>query len=98
MGVECCYAAINKKRVPEGSLQWYIAKGTDKASIIAGFSSFQVSKDGMIVIYYDQVNKLKLFYIQNVTYSLYLIFCRLAISCTLLLKWPQENKYCKTMC
>ena len=53
MGMECCYRAIMKKLIPENSLQWYIADD-NKGNIISGFSSFEVTKTGMIAKYYDQ--------------------------------------------
>eukprot|EP01040_Poterioochromonas_malhamensis_P012043 gene12043-13157_t len=53
MGVECCYKASNKLKIPTNSLQWYIA-ADNKGKNTAGFSSFEVSKSGMTVKYYNQ--------------------------------------------
>lgn len=54
MGVECCYKASNKLKIPTNSLQWYIA-ADNKGKNTAGFSSFELSKSGMTVKYYNQV-------------------------------------------
>jgi len=53
MGSFCCYASSNKSKIPKKSLQWYVAKD-NKEEVESGFASFEVSKAGMVVKYYDQ--------------------------------------------
>lgn len=45
----------NIQNVPDGVLQWYIANNNKPRNLQAGFSSFNVSKaGGMVVSYHDQ--------------------------------------------
>lgn len=54
MGVECCYDSSNLKKVPTGSLQWYIASDNKGKNTIGGFVMFEVSKQGLTAFFYDQ--------------------------------------------
>lgn len=54
MGAECCYKPIRKSGVPEGFMKWYIADDNKTPDVLAGFSSFEVNKDAMVVKFYDQ--------------------------------------------
>jgi hypothetical protein len=38
-------------------LKWYVAADNREKSTIAGFSSFEVNKDSMVVKFYDQAGK-----------------------------------------
>lgn len=53
MGAYCCYFPKKKDEVPKDSLKWYMARD-NAGSNSAGFSSFKVSKQEMIVTFYNQ--------------------------------------------
>jgi hypothetical protein len=69
MGSFCCYLPKNKDKVPENSLRWYMAED-NRRGIQSGFASWEVSKNGMLVKYYDQDG--------NVLYSVPTISSRVA--------------------
>lgn len=52
MGAYCCYSPKNKDTVPKDSLKWYLARD-NAGRAKAGFTSFQVSKESMVVSFYD---------------------------------------------
>lgn len=53
MGAYCCYFPKKKDEVPADSLKWYMARDNAGRNS-AGFSSFKVSKEGMVVTFYNQ--------------------------------------------
>lgn len=54
MGAYCCYRPTQIDNVPADSLKWYAALDTVSRGTTAGFSSFAVTKESMVVTYYDQ--------------------------------------------
>jgi tartrate-resistant acid phosphatase type 5 len=52
MGSFCCYRLTNTKNIPKDSLKWYMALD-NRGKTQGAFASFEVSKSGLIVNYYD---------------------------------------------
>lgn len=54
MGDTCCYAPENVDSVPEGSLQWYVSRGTKTIGTMGGFADISFDANAMTVTFYDQ--------------------------------------------
>eukprot|EP01031_Cornospumella_fuschlensis_P025825 gene25825-31189_t len=55
MGAYCCYRPSNKDKVPADLLKWYTAvDNINPVKTTAGFTSYEVTKQGMVVKFYDQ--------------------------------------------
>ena len=57
MGMECCYENTNIKNIPSESLKWYVANNNNNKNTNAGFSSFTINNNNMIVNYYNQAGE-----------------------------------------
>ncbi len=55
MGIECCYKASNKNKIPAGSAMYILSKETQPDGVHGGFASVDISTKEMVVTYYDQV-------------------------------------------
>ncbi len=58
LGDTCCYESSNIPSIPKDTLQWYVAKDNHKSlldhDITAGFTSFEATKEQLVITYYDQ--------------------------------------------
>eukprot|EP00981_Chlorochromonas_danica_P014231 scaffold7567_cov167-Ochromonas_danica.AAC.11 len=55
MGIECCYRASKALVVPKGYLKWHVSDENKPAGVTAGFTSFDLNKQGLTAVFYDQV-------------------------------------------
>lgn len=53
----CCYSASNMDEVPEDSLKFFVAKGHNPNHSTAGFTSFNMQADKLMVSMHDQTGK-----------------------------------------
>lgn len=55
MGIECCYRASKALVVPKGYLKWHVSDENKPDGVTAGFTSFDLNKQGLTAVFYDQV-------------------------------------------